>query len=48
VYRLTGQPDRSATAPSDHAPVTVAPRAVAAVDGASATHAAGRPDAGND
>jgi cell division protease FtsH len=45
VYRLTGQPDRSATGPSDHAPVTVAPRAVAA---GSAAHAAGRPDAGND
>ena len=32
VYRLTGQPDRSATAPSAHGQITVAPRAVAAAD----------------
>ncbi len=37
VYRLTGQPDRSSTAPSDHVPVTVAPRAVAAADTRAAT-----------
>ena len=47
VYRLTGQPDRSAT-PPPVPPITVGPRAVAA-DGAGAVqHAAGGPDAGKD
>ena len=40
VYRLTGQPDRSATSPPVP-PLTVAPRAVAASDGAAVQHAAG-------
>ncbi len=44
VYRLTGQPDRSATAAPAHEPVTVAPRAVAAADAGAATHPASRPD----
>ncbi len=43
VYRLTGQPDRGATS-APVPPMTVAPRAVAAADGGSVTHAAGRPD----
>ena len=43
VYRLTGQPDRGATS-APVPPMTVAPRAVSAADGASVTHAAGRPD----
>ncbi len=48
VYRLTGQPDRSATSPPAQAPVTVAPRAVATADAGPTTHAAGRPDPGQD
>ena len=43
VYRLTGQPDRGATS-APVPPMTVAPRTVSAADGASVTHAAGRPD----
>ena len=45
VYRLTGQPDRSATSPSAQAPVTVAPRSVATADAGPTTHGA-RPDPG--
>ncbi len=48
VYRLTGQPDRSATSPSDHAPVTVAPRAATAAEAGAARHAASRPEAAKD
>ena len=47
VYRLTGQPDRSATTPPVP-PLTVAPRAVAVSDGAAVQHAASPPDAGKD
>ena len=47
VYRLTGQPDRSATSPPVP-PMTVAPRAVAAADAGAVQHAAGGPDAGKD
>ena len=46
VYRLTGQPDRSATIPPVPVTTTVAPHRSAA-DGA-VEHAAGRPDAGKD
>ncbi len=46
VYRLTGQPDRSASPPQP--PITVAPRAVAAADAGSVHNSARRPDAGND
>ena len=48
VYRLTGQPDRSAASPPAQAPVTVAPRAAATADVGPTTHAAGRPDPGQD
>jgi len=49
VYRLTGQPDRSAISPPTHGPITMAPRAVAAAsDAGTTTHAAGPPDAGKD
>ena len=44
VYRLAGQPDRSAAPPSPAGPATVAPRAVAATDLHSAANAATRPD----
>ena len=47
VYRLTGQPDRSAT-PPPVPPITVGPRAVAAADAGAVQHAAGGPDAGKD
>ena len=47
VYRLTGQPDRSAT-PPPVPPITVGPRAVAAADDGAAQHAAGGSDAGKD
>jgi len=48
VYRLTGQPDRSATIPPVPVTTTVAPHRSEA-DGAGAVqHAAGRPDAGKD
>ena len=46
VYRLTGQPDRSATIPAVPVTTTVAPHRSAA-DGA-VQRAAGRPDAGKD
>jgi len=44
VYRLTGQPDRSSAIPLAGPPTTVAPRARAAADVRSDTHAAVRPD----
>ncbi|MGO8890669.1 MAG: ATP-dependent zinc metalloprotease FtsH [Streptosporangiaceae bacterium] len=47
VYRLTGQPDRSAT-PPPVPPLTVGPRAVAAADAGAVQHAAGPSDAGKD
>jgi cell division protease FtsH len=46
VYRLTGQPDRSASAPQP--PITVAPRAVAAADAGTAPFAADRQEARKD
>ena len=45
VYRLTGQPDRSAT-PPPVPPITVGPRRAAASD--TVQHAAGGPDPGKD
>jgi cell division protease FtsH len=47
VYRLAGLPDRGATSPPVP-PMTVAPRAAAAADAGTVSHAAVRPDAGND
>jgi len=47
VYRLTGQPDRSAT-PPPVPPLTVGPRAVAAADAGAVQHAVGPSDAGKD
>ena len=47
VYRLTGQPDRSAT-PPPVPPITVGARAVAAADAGAVQHAAGPSDAGKD
>jgi cell division protease FtsH len=47
VYRLTGQPDRSAT-PPPVPPIMVGPRAVAASDGGAVQHAAGAPDPNKD
>ena len=47
VYRLTGQPDRSAT-PPPVPPITVGARAVAAADTGAVQHAAGLSDAGKD
>ncbi len=47
VYRLTGQPDRSAT-PPPVPPITVGSRAVAPADAGAVQHAAGGPDAGKD
>jgi cell division protease FtsH len=43
VYRLTGQPDRSATVPPVP-PITVAPRAAATADASTGPFAAGGPD----
>ncbi|MGD0244180.1 MAG: ATP-dependent zinc metalloprotease FtsH [Streptosporangiaceae bacterium] len=48
VYRIAGRPDRSATPPSVAPSTTMAPRAVAAADASATTHAASRPEAGND
>ncbi len=48
VYRLLGLPDRGATGPSAHEPVTVAPRAVATSDGGSVQHAASPSESGKD
>jgi cell division protease FtsH len=48
VYRLLGLPDRGATGPSTHEPITVAPRAVATSDGGSVQHAASPSESGKD
>ena len=48
VYRLLGLPDRGATGPSAHEPITVAPRAVATADGGSVQHAASPSESGKD
>jgi len=48
VYRLLGLPDRGATAPPSHEPITVGPRAMAASDAGTGKRAAGPSDSGKD
>ena len=48
VYRLTGQPDRSATPPPVPPIMVATPRGAAASDGSTVQHAAGAPDPNKD